>query len=146
MLLCWQNMIFKKLSPEQVCSSNAKPATHGLNNRSQADKRLRNMLLLTNIFFVCSTLFGVKVASTILSSDYGFWDIQVIIGNSASGFRWGDLYAEHSRNPGIISHSYWIQDQEHQTIEFRPDDRTLRNTMIFSLGVLGRYLLVWELI
>ncbi|KAL7626471.1 hypothetical protein AAE478_003243 [Parahypoxylon ruwenzoriense] len=67
-----------------------------------------------NIFQATSLVFLVGAqASTIppaILTDYGYWDINVTAGSAASGYRWGDVYAEYSGTPGEISHTDWIWD------------------------------------
>ncbi|KAI9158007.1 hypothetical protein HJFPF1_05992 [Paramyrothecium foliicola] len=98
------------------------------------------MLPTTKLLTFLSLLLPAAHAAPTSPSDadYGSWAIQVTTGNAASGYRWGDLYAEHSSRPGVVSHSYWLYSPEFQNITFRPDDATLRNTYVDGLGVMGK--------
>jgi hypothetical protein len=73
-------------------------------------------------------------------TDYGSWEIGIITGASATGYRFGDLYAQHSKNPGVISHSKWLYSPEFQNTTFTTDDPTLSNSLLDSLGVQGKHL------
>ncbi|KAI9147533.1 hypothetical protein HJFPF1_12559 [Paramyrothecium foliicola] len=67
--------------------------------------------------------------------DYGTWSINIVTGASASGYRYGDMYATHSKNPGVTSHSHWQYDPSTQKTTYTPDDPTLSNTEIDATGV-----------
>lgn len=69
------------------------------------------------------------------SSDYGSWYIEINLAAGAQGNRRGDLYAEHSKTPGVISHSLWIYEPETQLTTYTAEDPTLNNTLISVLGL-----------
>ncbi|KAK1674044.1 hypothetical protein BDP55DRAFT_668897 [Colletotrichum godetiae] len=83
-------------------------------------------------------LFFIPVVLQVVAAtacDYGSWYVEINLAAGAQGNRRGDLYAEHSKTPGVISHSVWIYDPETKLTTFSAEDPTLNNTRISAIGL-----------
>ncbi|OHF04085.1 hypothetical protein CORC01_00424 [Colletotrichum orchidophilum] len=91
------------------------------------------MISYKSLFLFVPPILQNVAANT--CNNHGSWYIKINLAAGAQGNRRGDLYAEHSKTPGVISHSMWIYDPETQLTTYTPDDPTLNNTLISVLGL-----------
>ncbi|KAK6200642.1 hypothetical protein LQW54_009685 [Pestalotiopsis sp. IQ-011] len=68
------------------------------------------------------------------ATDYGFWNVNVTSSNDASGYRFGDVYAEYSGAPGAISHFSWIYDPPVQTTTTKTDNPLFNSSIVDYQG------------
>lgn len=77
---------------------------------------------------ILTTLTGIVTITTLsffasaLPVDYGYWDVNVTSGNAASGYRWGDIYAEYSGEAERISHSSWEYSPVYRNVTTTSDN------------------------
>lgn len=68
------------------------------------------------------------------ATDYGFWNVNVTSSNAASGYRFGDVYAEYSGAPGAISHFSWLYDPTVQTTTTKTDNPLFNSSIVDYQG------------
>jgi hypothetical protein len=68
------------------------------------------------------------------TTDYGFWNVNVTSGNAASGYRWGDVYAEYSGSLGAISHFSWLYDPSIRTTTTTTDNPLFNSSIVDYQG------------
>lgn len=68
------------------------------------------------------------------AADYGFWNVNVTSSNAASGYRWGDVYAEYSGSPGAISHFSWLYDPSVRTTTTTTDNPLFNSSIVDYQG------------
>jgi hypothetical protein len=97
------------------------------------------MRLFKETLFIYHILLSIHTtsASARACKDYGFWNVQVFTDYAVGAYSWGDLYAVHSKNPGVVGHSYWFFNPELNTVTFNSDDPSLNNTLINGFGPTG---------
>lgn len=80
------------------------------------------------------TLKSVSFVASALPKDYGYWDVNVTSGNAASGYRWGDIYADYSETAGKISHSSWQYSPVYRNITITCDNPEFGSSQVDYTG------------
>lgn len=84
-----------------------------------------------------ATLAVAGSAASALDRDYGYWQVNVTCGNAATGYRWGDVYAEYFETPGKISHMSWRYNPEQNNITITRDDPDFDSSVVDYQGDQG---------
>ncbi|KAM0820055.1 hypothetical protein AB5N19_05873 [Seiridium cardinale] len=87
-------------------------------------------------FQVLATLFATAIAlpATTDPSDYGYWSVNVTSSNDASGYRYGDVYAEYSSSPGQISHFSWLYSPAERNPTSTTDNPAFNSSIVDGQG------------
>ncbi|KAF7530430.1 hypothetical protein G7054_g9597 [Neopestalotiopsis clavispora] len=67
-------------------------------------------------------------------TDYGYWNVNVSSSNAASGYRFGDVYAEYSGASGNISHFSWLYDPSVRATTTTTDNPLFNSSIVDGQG------------
>ncbi|KAI0873128.1 hypothetical protein GGS24DRAFT_464933 [Hypoxylon argillaceum] len=77
-------------------------------------------------FSVFTVALGALPAA--LGYDYGYWSVSVTQGWPASGYRYWNLDAQYSGNPGVTLHTTWLYDPSNGTTTTYHNDTNFGST------------------
>lgn len=93
--------------------------------------------MLFTTLTVIATITTLSFFTSALPVDYGYWDVNVTSGNAASGYRWGDIYAEYSGETGRISHSSWEYSPVYRNVTTTSDNPEFGSNRVDYAGEQG---------
>ncbi|ETS78177.1 hypothetical protein PFICI_10239 [Pestalotiopsis fici W106-1] len=79
--------------------------------------------------------FALALPDTIRDvTDYGYWNVNVTSSSAASGYRYGDVYAEYSGAQGNISHFSWLYDPSVRATTTTTDNPLFNSSIVDGQG------------
>lgn len=69
-----------------------------------------------------------------LTTDSGSWNLNVTSSSAASGYRYGDVYAEYSSTPGQISHFSWLYSPAERSTTTTTDNPAFNSSIVDGQG------------